>query len=127
MSTRTSLGDSVRLKGLLSEIRAALFPQRRPRRTSFEDVEAGVRADLVERLVSAIREVDGLARAAGKRSQKGHGGLSPKARWYQLMAYLAQILDGVLRNVDLERFEGKMEELERTVEELQRTGPQAAG
>ena len=127
MSTPTRLGDGFRLRRLLGEIRAGLFPQHRLRRTNFEDLEAGVRADVVERLVSAIREVDGLARAAGKRSQKGHGGLSPKARWYQLMAYLAQILDGVLRNVDLERFEGKMEELEKTVEELQRTGPQPAG
>jgi len=33
----------------------------------------------------------------------------------------------VLRNLDLERFESKMGELEKTVEELQRTGPQAAG
>jgi hypothetical protein len=127
MSTPTRLGDGIRLRRLLGEIRAALFAKRRLRRTNFEDLETGVRADVVERLVSAIREVDGLARAAGKRSKKGHGGLSPKARWYQLMAYLAQILDGVLRNVDLERFEGKMEELEKTVEELQRTGPQAAG
>src|SRR5712692_9615474 len=33
----------------------------------------------------------------------------------------------VLRNLDLERYEGKMEEFEKTVEELQRTGPQATG
>ncbi len=128
MSTSTELDDSLRLRRLLSQIRTALFPRGpRRRRTSFEELETGVRADVVERLVSAIREVDGLAKAAGRRSRKGHGGLSPKARWYQLMAYLAQILDGVLRNVDLERYEEKMEELERTVEELQRTGPQATG
>ncbi len=46
---------------------------------------------------------------------------------YQLMSYLAQIMDGVLKNLDLEKYEEKMGELERAVEELQRTSSQAAG
>ncbi len=96
MPALTKLGDDVRLRRLLSQIHTMLFPKgSRPRRTSFEDMESGVWPDVVERLVSAIREVDGLAKAAGKRSRKGHGGLSPKARWYQLVANLAQILDEV--------------------------------
>lgn len=124
----TRLDESFLLRRLLSQIHEDLFPQGpRFRRTKFQDIEAGVRVDVVERLLSAIREVDGLAKAAGKRSRKGHGGLSPKARWYQLMAYLAQILDGVLRNIDLERYEEKMVELEKSVEELQRTSSQASG
>ncbi len=79
------------------------------------------------KLVSAIDEVEALAKKAGKRSRKGTGGVSPKVRWYTLMAYLTQILDGVLRNANLEEYEEKMEQMERTVEELQRTSTPAAG
>ncbi len=62
------------------------------------------------KLVSAIAEAEALGKKAGKRSRKGYGGISPKARWYTLMAYLAQILDGVLRNADLEKYEEKTED-----------------
>ncbi len=92
-----------------------------------EELAAGVRGDVVAKLVSAIDEVEGLAKKAGKRSRKGYGGISPKVRWYTLMAYLAQILDGVLRNADLEKYEEKMEQMERTVEELQRTTAPVTG
>ncbi len=92
-----------------------------------EEIRSGVRGDVVEKLVSAISEVEALAKKAGKRSRKGYGGISPKIRWYTLMAYLAQILDGVLRNADLEKYEEKMELMERTVEELQRTSTPTTG
>ncbi len=81
----------------------------------------------MSRLISAINDVEEIAKGSPHRTRKGAGGIPAKARWYQLMGYLVQVLDGVLRNVDLERYEEKMEELERTVEELQRTGPEAAG
>ena len=87
----------------------------------------GVRSDVVSRLVAAIDDVEELSRDAPKRAHKGAGGIPAKARWYQLMGYLVQVLDGVLRNVDLEKYEGKMEELEKTVEELQRTISQTTG
>ncbi len=92
-----------------------------------EELGAGVRGDVVAKLVSAIDEVEGLAKKAGKRSRKGYGGISPKVRWYTLMAYLAQILDGVLRDADLEKYEEKMEQMEKTVEELQRTSAPVTG
>ena len=75
-------------------------------------------------LVTAINEVEALAKASPKRSPRGAGGIPAKVRWYQLMTYLAQVLDGVLRNVGLERYDEKMEELERNVEQLQRTSSQ---
>ena len=81
----------------------------------------GVRSGVVSSLVTAINEVEALAKASPKRSPRGAGGIPAKVR------YLAQVLDGVLRNVDLERYEEKMEELERTVEQLQRTSSQATG
>lgn len=120
--------NTFRLELLLVQIRRALFPRgSRPRRVNLEEIQAGVRGDVVAKLVSAIDEVEALAKKAGKRSRKGYGGVSPKVRWYQLMAYLAQILDGVLKNADLEKYEEKMEQMERTVEELQRTSTPVAG
>ncbi len=60
----------------------------------------GSRGGEAQKLVSANDEVEGLAKAPGKRSRKGTGDLSPRTRWHQLMAYMAQILDGVQRNLD---------------------------
>jgi hypothetical protein len=56
----------------------------------------------VTKLVETIEEAERLAEDSGKRTRTGGGGISPKERWYQLMAYLAQVLDGVLKNLDLE-------------------------
>jgi len=51
----------------------------------------------VTKLVEAIEEAERLAKASGKRTRKGGGGISPKERWYQLVAYLAQVLDAFSR------------------------------
>src|SRR5713101_7724104 len=114
-----------RLKNLLDDLHPRLFPKRRLRRTTTPGLESQVRSETVSKLVNAINEVEAIARESPKRSFKGTGGIPAKVRWYQLMGYLAQVLDGVLRNVALDRYEEKMEELEKTVEELQRTVPQA--
>ena len=50
-----------------------------------ENRETGLRITVVRKLVSAIDEVDEIAKMAGRRVRKGHG-VSPKIRWYQLMA-----------------------------------------
>ncbi len=86
-----------------------------------------VRPEVVEKLVRAINEVESIAKASAKRSRKGTGGVSAKVRWYQLMAYLAQTLDGVLNNMDLEKVREKMDQLEMAVDELQRTTPKTGG
>jgi hypothetical protein len=39
------------------------------------------------------------------------------------MAYLAEILDGVLKNLDLEGVKEKMDQMETVLDELQRTTP----
>ena len=41
------------------------------------------------------------------------------------MGYLAQVLDGVLKNLDLEGVKEKMDQMEMTLDELQRTTPTA--
>jgi hypothetical protein len=79
----------------------------------------------VTKLVEAIEEAERLAKASGKRTGKGVGGTSPKERWYQLMAYLAQVLDGVVKNLDLEGVREKMDQMETVLDELQRTSPTA--
>ena len=75
------------------------------------------------KLVGAIEEAERLAKASGKRTRTGGGGISPKERWYQLMGYLAQVLDGVLKNLDLESVKEKMDQMEMALDELQRTNP----
>jgi len=80
-----------------------------------------VRSRVVTKLVEAIEEVERLAKGSGKRTRTGGGGISPKERWYQLMGYLAQVLDGVLKNLDLEGVKEKMDQMEMTLDELQRT------
>ena len=113
---------------LIVQVRRELFPLGVIRRRVTQTGELSeVRPTVVEKLVAAINVVEGLAKSSGKRSKRGTGGVSPKARWYQLMAYLAQTLDGVLRNVELEKVREKLEQLEMTVDELQRTSPQAGG
>jgi len=42
----------------------------------------------------------------------------PKERWYLVMGYLAQVLDGVLKNFDLETVKEKMDQMETTLDEL---------
>ena len=93
-----------------------------------ENRETGLRITVVRKLVSAIDEVDEIAKMAGRRVRKGHGGVSPKIRWYQLMAYLAQTLDGVLKNSDIQGLEDKMDKMdamEKMLAELQRSSQRA--
>ena len=80
-----------------------------------------IRSRVISKLVEAIEEVERLAKSSGKRSPAGGGGISPKERWYQLMGYLAQTLDSVLKNLDLFEVREKIESLQVALDELQRT------
>jgi hypothetical protein len=82
-----------------------------------------VRSRVVTKLVEVTNEAERLAKESGKRSRSGAGGTSPKERWYMVMAYLAQVLDGVLKNFDLESVKEKMDQMDLALEELQRTTP----
>lgn len=117
------------LRHLLEEIGDELFLRKLRRRTvNAENRETGLRITVVRKLVSAIDEVDEIAKRAGRRTRKGHGGVSPKIRWYQLMAYLAQTLDGVLKNSDIQGLEDKMDKMdamEKMLAELQRSSQRA--
>ena len=119
-----------RLHKLLADARRDLFapvrmepPTFRRRRVTQKGLTPEVRSRVVTKLVEAIEEAERLAKASGKRTRTGGGGISPKERWYQLMGYLAQVLDGVLKNLDLESVKEKMDQMEMALDELQRTNP----
>ena len=98
-------------------------PTFRRRRVTQKGLTPEVRSRVVTKLVEAIEEAERLAKTSGKRTRTGGGGISPKERWYQLMGYLAQVLDGVLKNLDLESVKEKMDQMEMALDELQRTNP----
>jgi hypothetical protein len=119
-----------RLRKLVADARRDLFapvrmepPTFRRRRVTQKGLTPEVRSGVVTKLVGAIEEAERLAKASGKRTRTGGGGISPKERWYQLMGYLAQVLDGVLKNLDLESVKEKMDQMEMALDELQRTNP----
>ncbi len=110
------------LRQLVEAIGDELFLRKPHRRTmNDENRETGLRITVVHKLVRAIDEVDEIAKRAGRRSRRGHGGMSPKIRWYQLMAYLAQTLDGVLKNSDIQSLEDKVDSMEKMLFQLQRS------
>ncbi len=118
------------VRGLINTVRRELFtpvslpgPLSRRRRVTQRNVAPEVRSKVVAKLVDAIEETERLAKSAGKRPKASGGGISPKERWFQLMGYLAQVLDGVLRNLDLESVREKMDQMESALDELQRTNP----
>jgi hypothetical protein len=124
----------LRIRHLVHLARAELFrPRLTPapvgirRRVTQKGLAPEIGSLVVTKLVEAIGEVERIAKASGKRSKRGTGGVAPKVRWYQLMSNLAQVLDGVLKNIDLEGVKEQMDKLEVQMDELQRTTPQAGG
>jgi len=118
------------LRQLIGKVRLELFaplPMPSPgltrRRVTQKGVAPEVKTRVVTKLVEAIDESERLAKGSGRRSRSGGGGISPKERWYLVMGYLAQVLDGVLKNLDLETVKEKMDQMETVLDELQRTTP----
>ena len=117
---------------LIDRLRRELFtplpiptPGLTRRRVTQKGVAPEVRSRVVTKLVEAIDEAERLAKESGKRSRSGAGGTSPKERWYLVLGYLAQVLDGILKNFDLESVKEKMDQMDLALDELQRTTPTA--
>ena len=85
-----------------------------------------IRKKVALKLVEAIEVAEALAMRAERDVKKGTGGVSPKARWYHLMAYLSQTLNGVLQNMDMNQVRKQLAELEKKVVSL-REQDQAPG
>lgn len=77
----------------------------------FADVPQ-VRDDLIDTLTHAIDETNKIAKQAAVTAEKGAGGMPAKARWYQLLGYLTQVLDGVCRNVELSEINERLAKVE---------------
>jgi len=74
-----------------------------------------IRGDVVDTLVAAIKDAQTLAKESSAEAAKGMGGVPPKARWYQLVGYLAQVLDGVCKNVELSEINERLMRVEKTM------------
>ena len=114
-----------RVEELTRQVRTDLFPSytipgTRLRRAVVRNLSE-VRSGIVDKLISALNETESLAKKSGRRVGRGAGGVSSKARWYQLMAYIAQTLDLVLRSAELDEINERLSETEKTIDELQRT------
>ena len=85
-----------------------------PRRPRTETI----RAEVVSRLYEAVKITEEIAKKADEKPA-GSAALPPGVRWYQVMGYLAQTLDGLLRNVDLNETKKDLAELQKMVVQLQ--------
>lgn len=72
-----------------------------------------VREELIETLVKAVREANEIAKVSSTTTEKGSGGMPGKARWYQLVGYLAQVLDSVCKNVELSEINERLLKVEK--------------
>ena len=115
------------VEALIGQVRLDLFPYYRFSRTNMRRAVvrnlSEVRSGVVDKLLSALNETEDLAKKSGRRVAKGAGGVSSKARWYHLMAYIAQTLDLVLRSAELDEINERLSETEKIIDELQRTTP----
>ena len=84
-----------------------------------------IRGDVVEALVAAIEDAQALAKEGSAEAGRGMGGMPPKARWYQLVGYLAQVLDGVCKNVELSEINERLLRVEKATKVAQ-TKPASA-
>jgi hypothetical protein len=84
-----------------------------------------IRGDVVDTLVAAIEDAQALAKESSAEAGRGMGGMPPKARWYQLVGYLAQVLDGVCKNVELSEINERLMRVEKTMR-IAQTKPASA-
>ena len=79
-----------------------------------------IRDELIEILETAVKEANALAKASKIVAEKGSGGIPPKLQWYRVIGYLAHVLDGVCKNVQLNELNRRLDDLEK---ELDATEP----
>jgi len=77
------------------------------------------REEAIGKLVNAIDVVEDLAKKAKTKTEERRPD-SSKARYYQLLGYLVQVLDGVLRNVSLGEIKQHMDETDKEIVKLKR-------
>ena len=83
-----------------------------------------IRDDMIDTLIKAITEANMIAKLSLDSADKGTGGVPPKARWYQLVGYLVQVLDGVCKNVELSEINERLLKVEKTLGVAKAGSPQ---
>ncbi len=78
-----------------------------------------LRRQVATKLVDAIQTAEGLAKASAENPEKGSGGVPPKIRWYQLLGFLGQTLDGVLRTMDMNEVKHRITTVEKILVALE--------
>jgi hypothetical protein len=68
--------------------------------------------EVINRLVRAIVESNGLAKEASEKAKKGQGGVSAKAHSYRPKGYQVQVLASVRRNVEVSELNHPMARVE---------------
>ena len=115
--------DESRLRILVKQISLVLrAPVKWPLKKSI-DVPT-VREDLVNKLIASIGECYQLAVDASKIAKKGEGAPT-KTRYYQLVGYLSQVLDGILENVELDELKARMDRVEAVLHVKRKSPPKA--
>jgi len=113
--------DESRLRTLVKQISLLIrAPVKWPLKKSI-DVPT-VREDLVNKLIASIGECYHLATEASERKKKG---TPPKTKYYQLVGYLSQVLDGILENVELDELKARMERVEAALDVKRKPPPKA--
>lgn len=83
-----------------------------------------IRDDMIDTLIKAITEANMIAKLSLDSADKGTGGVPPKARWYQLVGYLVQVLDGVCKNVELSEINERLLKVEKMLGVAKAGSPQ---
>jgi len=79
---------------------------------------------MIDTLIKAITEANMIAKLSLDSADKGTGGVPPKARWYQLVGYLVQVLDGVCKNVELSEINERLLKVEKMLGVAKAGSPQ---
>ncbi len=84
-----------------------------------------IRGQVIAKLLEAVEVTEKLAKESSQEAAKEAGGMAPKARWYQLMGYLSQTLNGVLEREDWNETKKDLAQMKRMVVELQNRAAKA--
>lgn len=109
----------------ISAIKSLLLrPQKLPlkRDQSIEEI----RDQSIERILDAMIEVEILAENAPAETERGKADTT-RARYYQLLGYLTQVLDGVLKSVESQELENRLRAVEAMLNELEKGEAQKGG
>ena len=103
----------------IAKIRDLLFkPGKWPLKKGAVDI-ASIRVQVITKLVDAINVAQSLAEKAPVKAEVSAADVT-KARYYHLLAYIAQVLDCVLRSASEGELDNRLKRVEKILDELER-------